>query len=512
MLVHKDTQIQKDKDARETLRQKHRLLQSACLVQASEVERLRQLAADVYPQVMYRLGIRNVTPLGKYTLAVVANVSNVGRKAAIEMLGGREINGLLKSADILTSAEHRFAVAQRIFASDHRAAIEANFTEAVNDAIVLDGPAPDEDVRARAADLPKIYKPLAVTCVEFKGDATKQEAVQREKMFLSTMRKVTLEPEAYRHCLGADVEEEFDVDSFQTLLQERKDFPAMQSVSAGTAQEVYRIVSKQYSSVGEPSWEDAVNHGADVFRRASEPRLSDRNGWHLLIPVLVRLYLFTLDRGSDNRAFIRRVKERLKGTPWLMLVCAWCRFHIYHCIVKLILCALDLWVWDLGELPVEIQEAWALPTKYFSATATIGNTCRDTGMPRKIKAKAVSLWPNDPDYTIVEKEFSTVPGRCLRGRWGSEEGVALKIKRRIPYLGTIFKLLFSKELDKAAKKKTKAPGAEEDVKWEEDRKTFRLNATKSLNSPLYAVMNCVSVVGKGPLAHFLLGAKTMQRD
>ena len=86
-----------------------------------------------------------------------------------------------------------------------------------------------------------------------------------------------------------------------------------------------------------------------------------------------------------------------------MMAVAWCGFHAYQLIVKLVLLVLDEWKWDLSDLGegpgldggTDGRGVRDMPTAYFSATATIANVWRDTGIPRKAKTKAESLWPDD---------------------------------------------------------------------------------------------------------------------
>ena len=55
-------------------------------------------------------------------------------------------------------------------------------------------------------------------------------------------------------------------------------------------------------------------------------------------------------------------------------------------------------------------------------------------MKKKVRRKAKELFPAEP---AAHKIMSNVPGRCLRGRWGSVHDVESIVLPAWPYLGDI---------------------------------------------------------------------------
>ena len=129
--------------------------------------------------------------------------------------------------------------------------------------------------------------------------------------------------------------------------------------------------------------------------------------------------------------------------PWLVVIVIWCFFHQYHLAIKGALAILDGFSWpSIG--------GDELQTKYFSALATITNVWRGVGIQRKMIALAVELYDDS-----VAALFEKLPGRCLRGRWGSVdevEGLYIKMRR---YIGPLFAALFGANGEKLNKKRIK---------------------------------------------------------
>ena len=112
---------------------------------------------------------------------------------------------------------------------------------------------------------------------------------------------------------------------------------------------------RQWTSVGLPSLEDAVNKAAaQQHARQALP----------VLPIMTQVYSFALDKGSDHRGMIAMVKRRLEGFAMLILICVWCIYHGYHHIARAVLEVLDNFEWDLSEIHPADQEASNLIYKY----------------------------------------------------------------------------------------------------------------------------------------------------
>ena len=66
--------------------------------------------------------------------------------------------------------------------------------------------------------------------------------------------------------------------------------------------------------------------------------------------------------------------------------------------------------------------------------SNISTWWRTPGMKKKVRRKVNELFPAEP---AAHKIMSKVPGRCLRGRWGSVHDVESIVLPAWPYLGDI---------------------------------------------------------------------------
>ena len=82
-------------------------------LKAQLVQSRRELDALV-AQVKFRPGLRNVSSFGGYTMALKRNVGHTSASAAIQMLGGDQINGGFVDPKIVWAFEHKTCIAQRI--------------------------------------------------------------------------------------------------------------------------------------------------------------------------------------------------------------------------------------------------------------------------------------------------------------------------------------------------------------------------------------------------------------
>ena len=92
--------------------------------------------------------------------------------------------------------------------------------------------------------------------------------------------------------------------------------------------------------------------------------------------------------------------------PRQLVFTTWCICHQYHLIVKNMLQVLDDHVTWSGE--------WG-GTKYFSGLATWANVWRGVGTIKKVRDTCAKLFGETTSQNICGR----MPGRVLRGRWGS---------------------------------------------------------------------------------------------
>ena len=141
------------------------------------------------------------------------------------------------------------------------------------------------------------------------------------------------------------------------------------------------------------------------------------------------------------------------------------------------------------------------PVKYFSGVATIANVWRGTGNPAKLRCQAASMWSE----VVASKLFSKVPGRPLRGRWGSIDSIEGLISKGSNYIPNAFERCFGSEAVRpsSSRKRSILDDDEEDA-YREKVKNYKLNATKMLSQPRFVTMVKISAVAKSVLTRCLL--------
>ena len=115
-------------------------------------------------------------------------------------------------------------------------------------------------------------------------------------------------------------------------------------------------------------------------------------------------------------------------------------------------------------------------------------------MRDKIRTATESLWPDLA--TTLDALLTKIPGRCIRQRWGSLDEVEEFILARLVYLEALFVAIFGRDGEgrpgKRRRPPPKGPGADEQAKWQEDQKNYRL--------PYYL---CVSTIYVNSYKHLL---------
>ena len=389
-------------------------------------------------KVKFRPGIRNVTCLGGYTLAIKRNRSgHVGAASAAQLVAGDVLRGGLHDKKIVLQYEHKAACAKRCRAAQVIAEFKDDL-HAVGDSI---------------------FKTFEVWC--YKGDATNQEAIDKEKVHTSLVSGLLYAcPKNHPDhvCVGPDGK--YDVGAFSQFVQQIRESGDLQIVKDGSGAETFQLMLHEFASVKAPT---------------IEQRCKSQD------PSVISLYLHGLDNGPDNQGMMKRIAYECLPVDTCMFAVVWCTFHQAHLIAKCQLEAMmDCHFTDKG-----------LSVSYFAAISSIVNVWRSTGTIAKMCSASIALFGFD---TTVNK----LPGRPLRGRWGaieSAEGFIIKARHELP-------AVFSRVLDK--KKQAKREKLNDNDDWQEKAKAFRDNSLAVHKCPVFFVLVMVSKCCRGPLDHFFL--------
>jgi hypothetical protein len=492
-LVVRDMELEKMKQTMEQMRTKLRTATNRADQAENKLVEVRADAGSILSYAQVRKGLRKVCPFGGYTLALRRNKSgNASRQAAIDMMAGTDVQGGLKDGHVIARYEHFAAAAQRCMASDHHTDIDAS----VADALV----SVDLHIPTEPAERPSQYIVVAVHAVQFKGDATNQEAIGKSKVHLSTLSSISLlstmadlSLDQIDDLARTPVVDDMGALTITATISRERHCCAIQQVEGGTAAELYRMVIQEFKSVGCPTWEDRCNNAARSYLRRSEG----------VFAVGLRLFCFGFDHGADNVGFIRRVRQRLKEFPWLMMWVVWCFPHQYHLCVKSALCILDNTDQWSG------SEEFNFKVKYFSSLATLTNVWRGVGAQKKIIEAAASKFGD-----VVGDKFTKLPCRCLRGRWGSIDEVEGLLIQVMPYLGPVLMGMYGADGGRTNRKRKSGaalPGADDDQRYSEEQKNYRQTAVQVSNNPFFKAMVIISFNAKSAHRHFLLWAQKRVR-
>ena len=291
----------------------------------------------------------------------------------------------------------------------------------------------------------------------YMGDATNDEMVQKQKVHVAFVFSALFDTAAVEGHLRGESE-----------LSATLNFcPAdVLVVDSGTAAEALRIMSKQMSSVGCPTWSD---------------RAAERSSCRLSV------YGFSLDSGADNVAAVKHIVASLERVPHVCVLSSWCMLHQYHLIVKSMLIEMDRYVFP-GDTEV---------ATYVSGVATIANVWRSPGAARLLKANASKLF----DDRIAAMACGRTPGRAIKTRWGSLNSVEAIIIKGFSCLGAIFAAAFGK----ASKATTPSFGllSSADEESRERAKAYRTTSVRLLQDRFFMAKVLCSNVSQRPLTHFM---------
>ena len=174
----------------------------------------------------------------------------------------------------------------------------------------------------------------------------------------------------------------------------------MQIVQHSTGEETFQLMLKEFESIKAPTVVERCNTRTDK---------------------LLSGFMFRLDAGPDNQGTMKRVARQCMSCAWVFFAVVWCTFPQAHLIAK---CQLE-YISDCEFAGHEMK------VSYFSAVSSVVNVWRSTGLIGKMRSTAVKLFGFDH---MVRK----MPGRCLRGRWGSIQDAEKAINTAKDELPAIF--------------------------------------------------------------------------
>ena len=385
-----------------------------------EIEKCTTLVAHTN----FRPGLRRISLYGGYTLALRRSFGNASAGVAAKMVAGAEDNGGFTDPKVVILFEHRAAQAKRSRA--HNFFVEAD---------------------AEKADVPDWFE---IVC--YRGDATQQQAIDKEKMHVSLIS--ALQGPGQRG-------DALDFKALSASAHWMHEAGDLQLVKRGTGEETYEICKREFSSISVPTWEV----------RASMPQAGH-----------ISLFWFGLDNGCDNVGMGKRINTAITSSSSVMYAIVWCFHHQTHLVVKSSLLLVEKW-----ELPSD-----PLPARYWSSLASLAHVWRSVGTHRKIQTKVAEL-------ELEPGPYARIPCRPIGGRWNvvtSIEGVVVAARNT---LGRVFAAVLGgiKEVRRKANL-----GDDEQEAFLEKQRNYRQNCVKATGGTTLYLLCMVSSIGRGPISHF----------
>ena len=388
---------------------------------------------------------RNVSKQGGYHLALMRALSHVGAAAATQMLGSGEERGELNSKQTMYVYEHRAAFAKHLRACACNA-----------DALVVLAHGGGDGAGARTR-----FSQHVAYC--FIGDATNQNAIDSEKLYVSSLDSCW--------CTSNDVEGALR-DGFveSSLLHVGEHFRVndLAVVTAGTAAETYHFWQTAFARTGAVHW-DAVD--------------ADAPGWcH---------YCIGVDAGPDNVGNRQRVLAALRHKPRATCTMVWCVMHQGHRANEDVLDAVEHSDWA-------DQSGW--PVKYVNGLSSLSVALTTPGMRRKLlDAVHRCIGSTDAVTAVCKRKI----GKTIRGRWALiHDRVEGFLMGCFCYLLVLFLYLWPPRAD-VARAAGPRLNAEEVQQYRDHLKVQRRNAVYFAGSDSFKFAVATSHTVKTPIVRLM---------
>ena len=238
------------------------------------------------------------------------------------------------------------------------------------------------------------------------------------------------------------------VRELQSKVETTKRFADLQVVGAGmgNAEGATKLIKKQITSLGVPSWEEGSQRSDRITRRiiGDEPLDSIMASTFVNLPLLV--YTAVTDAGPDQVGSRAAIRRAVASKLLVLFVDGNCLEHQCHLIVKFILTLVDAALEDLCE------KAGAQTVRYFASLAKLMNTWREY-------ARSIfDTWRRVMTDAAAWRWAANVPPKCIAGRWGSADDSESFLLAR-PWEDTSLVLHIALAKRKQSATKTKASGS-----------------------------------------------------
>eukprot|EP00959_Pyramimonas_sp_CCMP1952_P382791 8021055-Pyramimonas_sp.AAC.1 len=244
-------------------------------------------------------------------------------------------------------------------------------------------------------------------------------------------------------------------------------------------------------SVHCPTWEERraeadAAHGAAGLRRLS-------------------IYLFGFDAGPENARATKYVCDYLSCCPDIATMVSRCLLHQMHLIVRQVLDFIDFFEWDdFWESEPELDCWNALPA-YSTTVSGVSSAWRCPGSARKLREAGSTI-----GSVVWSNIGGSIPGRVLRGRWGSIDSVEGILVNGGCLLADVFRRAFDTNANRAdAGEDLGADAGNKDAPgfWRVMGAKYKMNSVNALGSDIFQITCLISFKAKSPLLHFLCWAQ-----
>ena len=363
---------------------------------------LQQLKACVN----FRPGKRTVSAHGGYALAVGRALSHTSAQATAHMIAGEAFRGGLKSGATVFKYEALASLCQKAFSRQDSAAMTfgVNKQEAT------------QQIVERAMEDASTYGTVhPIEFVNFRGDATNQEAIHREKVACCETCACGLDMASFAACM-ADMREHARAspDLSMILAYCSRRVGDLQVVRTGGGAEMKALMLRQLGSAFVPDWEQDLPSARSV-----------------------RIYVMELDQGPDNKGATAKIKTDINPDAKKLLYVFWCLFHIFQLMVKSLLLTLDRWDWwsgweDMDDIVLGDSDDWNNQV-YVGLLATLVNTWKSPGVKKDIQAALAARFGE-----LDAKMLGKAPGNLVRTRWASVDEVEKQLVKGLDKYAIVF--------------------------------------------------------------------------